>query len=48
MGRGFQPRQGGVAPGTERGVAGRAAERLDAFAMAVLAIAKKSRGLGHR
>jgi hypothetical protein len=48
MGRGFQPRQGRVAPGTERGVAGRASQRLHALAMAVLAIANKSRGLGPR
>jgi hypothetical protein len=46
MGRGFQTIQRRVAPGTERSVAGRASKRLDAFAMAVLAIANQRMDLG--
>jgi hypothetical protein len=41
MGRGFQAIQGGVAPGAERGVAGRASKRLDALGLAMLAIANQ-------
>jgi hypothetical protein len=44
----FQMIQGRVAPGSERCMAGLTAKRLNPFAMAVLAIAKKSRGRGHR
>ena len=46
IGRGFQTVQGGIAPGTERSVAGLAEKGLDAFAMAVLAIANESVDMG--
>jgi len=42
MGRSFQTRQGRVGPGTERGVAGRAAKRVDALGLAMLAIPEKT------
>jgi hypothetical protein len=38
LGRSFQAIQGGVAPGSERGMAGRASERLDLLSTTVLAI----------
>ena len=38
LGRSFQAIQGGVAPGSERGMAGLAAERLDLLSTTVLAI----------
>jgi hypothetical protein len=38
MGRGFQPRQRRVAPGSEGGTAGRASKGLDLLGLAVLAI----------
>jgi hypothetical protein len=41
---GFQTVQGGVAPGSESRVTGRASKRLDALGMAMLAIPKKTRG----
>src|SRR6266478_3036905 len=46
MGRSFQTIQGRVAPGTERGVAGRASKRLDALGLAVLAIPDQSMNVG--
>ena len=39
VGRGFQPVQGGVAPGSERGTAGLTTKGLDALETAMLAIA---------
>ncbi len=42
LGRGFQPVQGGVASGSERGMAGLATERLDLLSTTVLAIADQS------
>jgi hypothetical protein len=48
MRRCFQTRQGRVASGSERAVAGRTSKRLDPLSMAMLAIAEKSRGCAHR
>ena len=42
MGRGFQPVQGSVASGSERGVAGLAAKLLDALSLAMSAITNQS------
>ena len=42
MGRGFEPVQRGVAPGSEAGAAGLTAKGLDSFGLAVLAIADQS------
>jgi hypothetical protein len=42
MRRGFQTVQGGVAPGTERGVTGRASKGLDLLGLAMPAIAHQS------
>src|SRR5205823_3726136 len=41
LGRGFQPVQGGVAPGSERGAARLTSKGLDPFSLAMLAIANK-------
>src|SRR5215467_8643170 len=46
MGRSFHTRQGRVAPGTEGGVAGLAAKRLDALGLAMLAIPDQSMNVG--
>jgi hypothetical protein len=46
--RGVQPVQGSVAPGSERGMAGRASKRLNPLSRAMLAIAEKPRGSEHR
>jgi len=45
MGRGFQTVQGRVASGTEGGVAGLAAKRLDPLSRAMLAIPDESMDL---
>jgi hypothetical protein len=45
--RGFQPVQGGMAPRTERRVAGLAAKRLDPLSATMLAIAKKPHECEH-
>jgi hypothetical protein len=42
--RGFQTRQGGVAPGTQRGAAATTSQRLDALGLAMPAIPNKTRG----
>src|SRR5260370_5529792 len=42
LGGGFQTIQRGMAPGSERGMAGLAAHCLDALGMAILAIANES------
>ena len=41
LGRGFQPVQGGVAPGCERGLAGLTPKGLDPLGLAMLAIANQ-------
>ena len=48
VGGGFQPVQGRVASSTEGGAAGLTAKRLDAFGLAMLAIAQKPHESAHR